>query len=46
MILGVQWMRQVGPVTLDMKNLTLGVYNNHKQVTLQAGSKPDPTLQI
>lgn len=34
MILRVQWMREVGPVTLDMNNLTLGVYEDHKKVTL------------
>ena len=46
MILGVQWMKQVGLVTLDMNHLTLGVYKNNKQVILKGGPRTEPALQI
>lgn len=35
----------MGPITRDMKNLTLTVYKNHKQVVLKVGTKIDPSLQ-
>lgn len=44
MILGVQWMREVGHVTLDMQQLTLGVIKNNHKVILQAGGRTDIAL--
>lgn len=46
MILEVQWMKQVGPVTLDMNHLTLAVHKNHKQVVLRARTRTNPSLQV
>ena len=39
-------MKQVGPVTLDMNNLTLTVYKDHQPITLKANSQPGSSLQV
>ena len=39
-------MREVGPVVLDMQQLTLGVVKEGKKVILQAGSKSETILQL
>ena len=46
MILGVQWMKQMGPVTLDMNYLTLVVFKNNKAITLKARPKQGASLQV
>ncbi|KAM7497180.1 hypothetical protein LguiA_021594 [Lonicera macranthoides] len=46
MILGVDWLKKFGPVTLDLNNLTMNVMKEGRAVTLQGGTSPYGELKV
>lgn len=46
MILGTQWLKEFGPLTLDLNNLTLSIVKEGQTVTLQGRNKETGELQV